>query len=301
MTFKEWFSDERYKELLKEVSRYVPPEDAADVLHEIMLQLLETDKLCDDYKAYIVRSAYMSYNSTTSPYARKYARNVTEVELDGREDTIPDETDELSTVDIFKLIEETPDISWWEREALKRKILEEKTFKEVADEWCVTQDQAVYSYYKAINKIKQFHKLNDMTKKKSKPEDEVSDNKLFTDNEFEVVAVEDAPTVAEVSIEYEVNPEKPNTEESLMKAKIEVSPEPEKPKDPKIAILEAFASIMRTHGKHGLVKMEIGEELWGLWQKYTGRTDKWRKCGSCLVPKVHKMIDECKRFGILVR
>ena len=66
---------------------------------------------------------------------------------------------------------------------MKRKILEEKTFKEVADEWCVTQDQAVYSYYKAINKIQQFHKLNDMTKKKSKPENEVEEeNKLLFKN-----------------------------------------------------------------------------------------------------------------------
>lgn len=100
----------------------------------------------------------------------------------------------------------------------------------------------------------------------------------------------------EVNVEYEVNPEKPNTAETVMNAKIEVK-KPE-PVDPQIAILQAFAAIMKQHGRHGLVKMEIAQELWQLWQKYTGRTDRWRKCSSCVIPKVHRMIKECQKYNI---
>lgn len=140
-----------------------------------------------------------------------------------------------------------------------------------------------------------------MSKKKSVKEVvEQNDGKLFSDNElvnneeFEVVAVEETPTVAEVSIEYEVNPEKPNTAETVMNAKIEI-------KDPKIAILESFAVIMRKYGRHGLVSAEIGEQIWNLWRAYTGRQDKWRRCSSCLVPRAQKLIKECQRFDIPIR
>lgn len=141
-----------------------------------------------------------------------------------------------------------------------------------------------------------------MSKKKSVKEVvEQNDGKLFSDNElvnneFDVVAVEDSPTVAEVSIEYEVNPEKPNTAETVLNAKIEI-----KPKDPKLAILEEFAAIMRKYGKHGLVSAEIGEQIWNLWRAYTGRQDKWRRCSSCLIPRAQRLIKECQRFDIPIR
>lgn len=138
-----------------------------------------------------------------------------------------------------------------------------------------------------------------MSKKKSVKEVvEQNDGKLFSDNElvnneeFDVVAVEDTPTVAEVSIEYEAEP---------------ISPEPEKPKDPinpkdpKLAILEEFAAIMRKYGRHGLVSAEIGEQIWNLWRAYTGRQDKWRRCSSCLIPRAQRLIKECQRFDIPIR
>lgn len=112
------------------------------------------------------------------------------------------------------------------------------------------------------------------------------------------------PESVEVSIEYEANPEKPNTVESVMNAKIEIKVEKPKeepaPVDPKVAILNEFAELMRVHGKHGLVDVAIGEQLWRLWQKFTGRTDRFRKCSSCLVPKVQRLIRECKAHNISI-
>ncbi len=132
-----------------------------------------------------------------------------------------------------------------------------------------------------------------MSKKKLRTEvtEEEQNNSLFG-SETEAVGV---------SVEYELDAENPKPKEDvIMEAKITPIEKP-KEKDPKIETLESFAAILRTHGKHGLVSMEIGEQLWNLWQKYTGRTDRWRKCGSCLVPKVHKMINECNRFNIPIR
>lgn len=153
MSLRDWLTDERYDKLLTEVSRYVPDDECAEVLHEVLCQMLEKDTKCDDYASYIVRAAYRSYNSTTSPYARKHAHNVTEVELSGREFDIADEEDELACVDILKLIEECDGVSWYEKEVLKRKQIEGKTFKQLAEEYNLTKDQVIYSYYKAARKI----------------------------------------------------------------------------------------------------------------------------------------------------
>ena len=103
----------------------------------------------------------------------------------------------------------------------------------------------------------------------------------------------------EVSIEYEVNPAEPKpTEQVVMEAKIEVK-KPE-PVSPQIKILNEFAEIMKKYGKHGLVDYTIGEQIWKLWQDYTGRTDKWRRCSSCLVPKCMRLIKECKVHNISI-
>lgn len=288
MKFKDWLTTERYETLLKEARRYIPAADADDVLHEVVLQLLESGNELDDYPSYVARACWRSYKSTTSPYARKYGKGNPTVELDGTEENIPDEVDELASVDVLKMIADTPNLCWWEREAVKRKVIEGKTYKEVAEEWDITPDQAIYSIHTAINNIRNHYNISVMKKNKE-------NEKALFEQQPEQPAEEKQEGIG-VSIEYEVNPEKPNTVETVMNAKIEVK-KPE-PVDPQIAILQAFAAIMKKHGRHGLVKMEIAQELWQLWQKYTGRTDRWRKCSSCVIPKVHRMIKECQKYNI---
>lgn len=160
MTFRDWLDNDNYSLLLREVSRYIPEEDCGDVLHEVLLQLLETNADKEDWVSYAVRACYISYNSTTSPYARKYARNVTETELTGREYDLPDEeADELASVDILKMVADAEGVSWYEKELLKRKILEDKSFRELSDEYHLTHNQTEYSFYKAIARIRDYYKL----------------------------------------------------------------------------------------------------------------------------------------------
>lgn len=117
--------------------------------------------------------------------------------------------------------------------------------------------------------------------------------------EVEIEAPTPEPEGVEVSIEYENDPLNPKpTEQVIMEAVVEVK-KPE-PVDPKVAILNEFAELMRVHGKHGLVDVAIGEQIWRLWQKFTGRTDKWRRCSSCLIPKCMRLIKECKAHNISI-
>jgi len=157
MSFKEFIAiDGNYNALLREVERYIPKEDAPDVLHEIVTQMLSENVPRNDYMAYAVSACWRSYHSKTSPYARKYGKNIITTELDGREN-IPDEKDELDSVDILKMIDSCPEVVWWCKEAVKRKILEEKTFKELAEEYDCTENQIVYSYYTTIRKIREYY------------------------------------------------------------------------------------------------------------------------------------------------
>lgn len=160
MKFKDWLTTERYETLIKEARRYIPAADADDVLHEVVLQLLESEKELDDYPSYVARACWRSYKSTTSPYARKYGKGNPTVELDGTEENIPDEINELAGIDVIKQINECSSIVWWEKELVKRKILEEKTFEELAEEYDLTFNQVVYSYRTSINKIREFYDIS---------------------------------------------------------------------------------------------------------------------------------------------
>lgn len=157
MEFKEFISEDgNYQALRREVGRYIPKEDVDDVLHEVIVQMLSDERERDDYIAYAVAACWRSYHSKTSYYARKYARNIITTELDGREN-IPDEKDELNEVDIIKMIDSCSEVVWWCKELVKRKIIEEKTFKELAEEYDITENQVVYSYYTTIRKIREYY------------------------------------------------------------------------------------------------------------------------------------------------
>lgn len=68
-------------------------------------------------------------------------------------------------------------------------------------------------------------------------------------------------------------------------------------KDIKKYILEEFAELYKGINK-SVVDHETGEIIWAMWQAYTGRTDRWRGCGACLVSKVRFLKKQCKEFGI---
>lgn len=160
MDFKEFIAIEgNYNALRREVERYIPVEAVDDVVHEVVVQMLSENIPRDDYMAYAVSACYRSYFSKTSPYARKFGRNITTTELDGREN-IPDEKDELDSVDVLKMINECPCIVWWLKEVVKRKILEQKTFEELAVEYDLTINQVVYSYYTTIRRIREYYGLD---------------------------------------------------------------------------------------------------------------------------------------------
>lgn len=152
------FSKEQYDYCYEHLKKCIPESAVEDVLQEILLQICEKgDDDINDVISYIISSAYKSYWSNTSPYAKKFKQvpfqdNLIDISLIEQE--IPEEPSEVDNFDIFAEIDNVENACWWEKEAVKRKILEGKTFKELAKEYNLSVNQVVYSYYKTIRNIK---------------------------------------------------------------------------------------------------------------------------------------------------
>lgn len=147
----------RYNLWVKELKRFIPASEIHEVLQEVLVRTLPKNLSDDELDNYVIASAYKSYYSTTSPYARNASKHLIVTSLDGYDtaDTVLPEIDKL---DIIEYINTLPDVSWWERQCFIRKILEDKTFDDLAKECNLSRAQIVYSYYKVKkileNKIK---------------------------------------------------------------------------------------------------------------------------------------------------
>lgn len=159
------FSKEQYDHCYKTLKKCIPENAVGDVLQEILLQICEKgDEDINDIEAYVIGAAYKSYWSRYSPYARKFKQNPLHnniIDISMIEEEIPEEPSEIDNFDIFSAIDEVKTSCWWEKEVVKRKILEGKTFKELAKEYNLSVNQVVYSYYKTIQNIKKSIKENE--------------------------------------------------------------------------------------------------------------------------------------------
>lgn len=152
-------TQEQYNYCLDKIKQIVPPNEAGDVLHEILLQVLGREVKVDNIPAYIISSAYRSYYSKTSPYARKYKTEIYDrsVDIEQIEDEVQDgDIFNKYDIDIVSEIDSFDGACWWEKEAVKRKILENKTFRELNVEYNIPESQIQYSFYKTIKKLKKY-------------------------------------------------------------------------------------------------------------------------------------------------
>lgn len=133
----------------------IPEGDALDVLHSVILSLYERN-LSEEYirniDTYIVSACRIAYFSPNSPYRKQYGREVPVGDDIDCEAVIDDDCEE-EELDIWTEIETAP-FSWWEKEAFKRKILEDKTLQEIADESNLSLGQVYYSFCKVKNYLK---------------------------------------------------------------------------------------------------------------------------------------------------
>lgn len=150
-------TQEQYNYCLDKIKQIVPPNEAEDVLHEILLQVLGEGSKINDVPAYIISSAYRSYYSKTSPYARKYKQMIYCSTDDQIEDEVQDgDIFNKYDIDIVSEIDSFEGVCWWEKEVVKRKILENKTFRELEVEYNIPGSQIQYSFYKTIKKLKKY-------------------------------------------------------------------------------------------------------------------------------------------------
>ncbi len=142
--------EKTYKYLLTTLKKYIPRDKVEDVLQEVLSEVYSKTELPRDIIAYVLRASWRSYNSNTSPYAKARSCFVTDELPD-----IPDDSGE-GVIDIDKVIawiDSVSEICWWEKELVKRKHLEQKSFKELSKEYGIPESKVQYSYYKSLKKL----------------------------------------------------------------------------------------------------------------------------------------------------
>lgn len=88
-------------------------------------------------------------------------------------------------------------------------------------------------------------------------------------------------------------PEKADTESETPAPIENIKEEKEAPK-----ALKRFAKIMKEVGHKSVTNEETGRAIWDCWLEYSGRTDRFRGCSTCLANKIVKMKKECDKYGI---
>lgn len=145
--------EQKYDLWLKSVRQFAG-EDACDVLNDVLVYMYDHNIVPDtDY--YVIKSCKNSLFCRNSPYARKRDRHLQFVELDGgfSVETPEEDPEDIELLDVWSAIEDIG-CSWWEKELFKRKVLEDKTFQEIANEVGLTLGQVYYSYIKVRDSLK---------------------------------------------------------------------------------------------------------------------------------------------------
>ena len=156
MTKNEELSDkirQKYDIWLAQVKRFAGDE-ACDVLNDVLVYMYDHNIVPDtDY--YVIKSCKNSLYCKNSPYSRKRDKHLPFTDYDGElfEETPEEDLDDMEAIDIWAAIE-IIDCSWWEKELFKRKVLEDKSFQEIADDTGLTVGQVYYSYIKVKNALK---------------------------------------------------------------------------------------------------------------------------------------------------
>lgn len=97
------------------------------------------------------------------------------------------------------------------------------------------------------------------------------------------------------------------TTEMLEDVKVEAAECNETPKsesepparNPKIEILEQFADLWQRECKgRSVARIEVGKQIWELFNNYVGRKDRFNGCASCLPPKIQFLKKECQANNI---
>lgn len=158
-----------YTKWMDKVRKVVPADEAGDVLHTVLLSMLERDQAeklspeeIDCLDCYVVSSCKMAYRSPNSPYSRQLDRHLQRVDFDEAvhagevDEEEPDEGDRMEGLDIIAIVNESP-FSWYEKELFKRRLLEDggKTLKRMAEECNLSPSQVWYTHRKIKQYIKQ--------------------------------------------------------------------------------------------------------------------------------------------------
>lgn len=149
-----------YNTWIENAKKFISEDDVYDVVDGIVLSLYERPQFTiseADIDKYINGAAKISYWSSNSPYNRELENHIQYTELDDAQNVsfqpeiVEDDDDLIRAHNLVEYINGLKDISWWEKQCFLRKVLEDKTFREMADELNCTIGQVFYSYRKVKN------------------------------------------------------------------------------------------------------------------------------------------------------
>lgn len=157
-----------YGAWVRRLKAYIPQDYITDVLNSVLLSLLEREYPLTSLvhpDIYVINACKMAWYSKESAYSRQLKRHVHTIPLDEAPELMdeePEEDEENNCVEIIHIIDESP-FCWWEKELFKRKVLEDKTLKEMSADCNLTVGQVWYSY----NKVRKYlqKKLEEYAKK----------------------------------------------------------------------------------------------------------------------------------------
>lgn len=146
--------ERNYNGWLAKVKTFVPDTEAGDVLDGVILSMMERGLEADDLdcvECYVLRACKLAYHSPNSPHNRELEKHIIKIGLDEYGDVDGGDEPVEYNFNIWDVIQSAP-FSWWEKEVFKRKVLENKTLQEMADETNLSISQLWYSY----NKIRKY-------------------------------------------------------------------------------------------------------------------------------------------------
>lgn len=125
------------------------------------------------------------------------------------------------------------------------------------------------------------------TSKTTKTQPKTETRKAFVISMTDNMGAQEAPQATETA------PKELETPTPIENIKEEKEAQIEAPK-----ALKRFAKIMKEVGHKSVTNEETGRAIWDCWLEYSGRTDRFRGCSTCLANKIVKMKKECDKYGI---
>jgi len=150
--------EKNYNVWLSTISCILPEEWANDVMHEVLVTMLEKRNV--EYKCvdcYVIRACMRAYKQVRGIAGKLGCHDnktsISDIDDGVFDEDFDDDEEVYNNIDVWRELEIAP-LSWWEKEVFKRKVLEGKSFRKLAAETNIKTYMVFYTYKKVIKVLK---------------------------------------------------------------------------------------------------------------------------------------------------